>query len=90
MENVEANLKERFGVREQIEDSLENLNVIITTYGMAKGKEDNRFLRHLKPVVSVTDDGPISRDDLHMLIRLISGMRLRRRTHPQKQQVCWL
>jgi hypothetical protein len=46
-----ASLKDRLDVREQIEANLENLNVIVTTYGLAKRKEDNRFLRHLKPVV---------------------------------------
>ncbi len=52
-----AGQKERFGVREQILDSLGELNVIVTTYNMAKQKDDNRFLRHLKPVVCVYDEG---------------------------------
>lgn len=46
-----AKLNERIGVREQIEGNLENLNVIVTTYTLAKQKEDNKFLRRLKPVV---------------------------------------
>lgn len=48
--------------------------MIITTYGMAKGKEDNKFLRRLKPVVGLIDDCPKTRGDMHMLIRLLSGM----------------
>ena len=51
MRFCEANMKDRVDVREQIEHNLENLNVIVTTYGLAKRKEDNKFLRHLKPVV---------------------------------------
>ena len=39
-------------VREQIEENLVNINVIVTTYGMAKRKEDNKFIRRLKPIVS--------------------------------------
>lgn len=50
-----ATLKDRLDVREQIEENLDKLNVIVTTYGMAKRKEDNRFLRHLKPVVGPLD-----------------------------------
>lgn len=34
-------------IREQIEDNRDNINVVVTTYGMAKAKLDNRFLRHL-------------------------------------------
>ena len=44
-------MKDRIDVREQIEANLSNLNVIVTTYGLAKRKEDNKFLRQLKPVV---------------------------------------
>lgn len=39
-------------VREQIESNLDTINVVVTTYGMARSKEDNKFLRDLKPVVS--------------------------------------
>ena len=52
-----AGQKERFGVREQIQDNLGDLNVIVTTYNMAKQKDDNKFLRQLKPVVCVYDEG---------------------------------
>ena len=54
-----AGQKERFGVREQIQDSIGDLNVIVTTYNMAKQKDDNRFLRSLKPIVCVYDEGHI-------------------------------
>lgn len=54
MKFFEAKKNERVGVREQIEENLENLNVIVTTYTLAKQKEDNKFLRRLKPVVCVS------------------------------------
>lgn len=54
MKFCEANMKDRVDVREQIEHNLDNLNVIVTTYGLAKRKEDNKFLRHLKPVVCLS------------------------------------
>ena len=47
-----ANQKDRFSVREQIKDNLDTINVVVTTYGMAKIPEDNKFLRRLKFVVS--------------------------------------
>lgn len=47
-----ADLKERTAVREQIESNVDTINVVVTTYGMARSKDDNKFLRHLKPVVS--------------------------------------
>lgn len=47
-----ADLKERMVVREQIESNHDTINVIVTTYGMARSKDDNKFLRHLKPIVS--------------------------------------
>lgn len=52
MRFFEAKLHERVGVREQIEENLDTLNVIVTTYTLAKQKDDNKFLRRLKPVVS--------------------------------------
>lgn len=52
-----AGQKERAEVREQIEENLSSLNVIVTTYGIAKVKEDNKFLRLLKPICCVYDEG---------------------------------
>lgn len=51
-EPEKADLKERMAVREQIESNVDTINVIVTTYGMARSKDDNKFLRHLQPVVS--------------------------------------
>ena len=54
-----ASQNERPGVQTQILDNLDTLNVIITTYTLAKTKDDNKFLRRLKPVVCVYDEGHI-------------------------------
>ena len=52
-----AGQAERPGVQTQILDSLGTLNVIVTTYTLARTKDDNRFFRKLKPVVCVYDEG---------------------------------
>ena len=49
---VADGLKERPAIREHILGLQELPNVIITTYGIAKIKDDNKFLRRLKPSVS--------------------------------------
>lgn len=54
-----AGQSERPGIQTQILESLDTLNVIVTTYTLAKTKEDNKFLRKLKPVVCVYDEGHI-------------------------------
>ncbi|MCJ1272489.1 hypothetical protein MMC21_000275 [Puttea exsequens] len=54
-----ADQKERQGIQQEILDTLENLNVIVTTYTLAKTKEDNKFFRKLRPVVCVYDEGHI-------------------------------
>ena len=48
---------ERPGIQAQILDSRDTLNVVITTYTLAKAKDDNKFLRKLSPVVCVFDEG---------------------------------
>ena len=45
-------LKERPAIRDHILGLQELPNVIITTYGIAKIKDDNKFLRRIKPSVS--------------------------------------
>ncbi|KAL8782835.1 MAG: hypothetical protein Q9213_005074 [Squamulea squamosa] len=52
-----ADQKERAQIRHQIEQNFENVNVIVTTYGVAKAKDDSRFLRHLPLQVCVYDEG---------------------------------
>ncbi|KAL8774680.1 MAG: hypothetical protein Q9209_000619 [Squamulea sp. 1 TL-2023] len=52
-----ADLNERVQIRHQIEQNFENVNVIVTTYGVAKAKDDSKFLRRLPLQVCVYDEG---------------------------------
>lgn len=49
--------KERAEIREQIFESLDSINVIVTTYTVAKAPVDNKFLRQVKPICVVYDEG---------------------------------
>lgn len=42
-------------MRVNIEDNLDTINVITTTYDVATKKVDSKFLRQLKPMVSHAD-----------------------------------
>ncbi|KAL8714930.1 MAG: hypothetical protein Q9220_001443 [cf. Caloplaca sp. 1 TL-2023] len=48
---------ERVAIRDQIERNQSNINVIVTTYGVAKAKDDCKFLRRLPLQVCVYDEG---------------------------------
>ncbi|KAI9792542.1 MAG: hypothetical protein M1816_002062 [Peltula sp. TS41687] len=48
---------ERAEQRARIEDNIESINVIVTTYDLASKKVDGKFLRKLGPVVCVYDEG---------------------------------
>ena len=52
-----AGKNERSDIQDEILDRAELPNVIITTYGIAKVQDDNKFLRRLKPSVCVFDEG---------------------------------
>ncbi|KAK4695899.1 hypothetical protein P7C71_g1938, partial [Lecanoromycetidae sp. Uapishka_2] len=52
-----ASQSERPGVQAQILDSLDTLNVIVTTYTLARTKDDNRFFRKLRPTTCIYDEG---------------------------------
>jgi len=45
--------KERTEMAESILERREDINVIVTTYDLAAKKEDNKFLRRLRPDVSI-------------------------------------
>ena len=53
---------ERAEIRDQIETDLNSINVIVTTYQIAKTKDDNKFLRRLKPVCAIYDEGHVLRN----------------------------
>lgn len=52
-----SDLKGREAVREQIRQNIDSIDVVVTTYSMAKLKEETKFLRRLSPVVCVFDEG---------------------------------
>ncbi|KAI9669725.1 MAG: hypothetical protein M1831_007421 [Alyxoria varia] len=50
--------KEREEIKLQLEEEMENINVVVTTYDMATKKHDAKFLRRkVDPVVCVYDEG---------------------------------
>lgn len=46
--------KERGEMADAILNNRETINIVVTTYDMAAKKEDNKFLRRLKPDVSLS------------------------------------
>ena len=75
-----ASQNERPGIRTQILDNLDTLNIVVTTYTLAKAKDDNKFLRKLKPVVCVYDEGHLLKNSksagYEALMRIPSQFRL--------------
>ena len=57
-----AGQKERPSIQTEIEENIASINVVVTTYGIAKVKQDNSFLRKLKPVCTIYDEGHILRN----------------------------
>ncbi|KAL8842425.1 MAG: hypothetical protein Q9170_000553 [Blastenia crenularia] len=57
--NSVAGQAERINIQHQIDENLDDINVIVTTYGVAKAKDDCRFLRRLPLQVCVYDEGHI-------------------------------
>ena len=77
-----ADQKERELVREEIETRIQDqtVDVIVTTYGMAKRKQETKFLRRLHPVVCVYDEGHLLKNSQSeaytQLMRIGSQFRL--------------
>jgi len=49
--------KERTEMATQILENRDTINVVVTTYDMAAKKEDNKFMKRLRPDVCVYDEG---------------------------------
>lgn len=49
--------KERQTMADEILQNRNNINIVVTTYDMAAKKDDNKFLRRLRPDVCVYDEG---------------------------------
>ncbi|EED12319.1 SNF2 family helicase/ATPase, putative [Talaromyces stipitatus ATCC 10500] len=75
-----AKQQERAEIRAAIEDDRENINVVITTYTVAKAKEDSRFLRNLGFCVCVFDEGHVLKNSeskiYDQLVRIPAEFRL--------------
>ena len=44
-------INERPEIRLRIENNIDHINVVVTTYTLAKAKDDNKFLSRLRPCV---------------------------------------
>lgn len=75
-----AGQAERAEIRETIEENLDNINVVITTYTIAKAKVDAHFLRNLDFCVCVYDEGHMLKSSTSVLyeklIRIPARFRL--------------
>jgi SWI/SNF-related matrix-associated actin-dependent regulator 1 of chromatin subfamily A len=75
-----AGINQRAEIREQIEDNRENINVVITTYTIAKAKVDAKFLRDVDFTVCVYDEGHMLKNHqsqlYEKLIRIPARFRL--------------
>ena len=75
-----ANQTERAYIREQIEDDRDSINVVVTTYTIAKAKVDSKFLRDMDFCVCVYDEGHMLKNSQSLmydkLIRINAEFRL--------------
>ncbi|KAJ5820185.1 hypothetical protein N7474_005776 [Penicillium riverlandense] len=75
-----AGQNERALIREQIEDNRDSINVVITTYTIAKSKVDAKFLRDMDFTVCVYDEGHMLKNHQSILyeklIRIPARFRL--------------
>ncbi|KAL2003038.1 hypothetical protein VTN02DRAFT_5194 [Thermoascus thermophilus] len=75
-----AGQAERAEIRETIEENLDSINVVITTYTIAKAKVDAHFLRSLNFCVCVYDEGHMLKSSTSVLyeklIRIPAQFRL--------------
>ena len=56
-----ASQSERANIRDEVMMERDDINVVLTTYSIAKMKEDNKFLRRLKPTCCIYDEGHMLR-----------------------------
>ncbi|PWY92750.1 SNF2 family helicase/ATPase [Aspergillus heteromorphus CBS 117.55] len=72
-----ANQKERAEIRETIEDNRDSINVVITTYTIAKGKVDAHFLRNMHFCACVFDEGHMLKSSTSVLYEKLIRIRAR-------------
>jgi SWI/SNF-related matrix-associated actin-dependent regulator 1 of chromatin subfamily A len=66
---------ERLEMQDFISNNLDSINVVVTTYDMATSKNDNQFLRTLRPATCIYDEGHMLKNSKSQ--RYISLMRIR-------------
>ncbi|PYH92735.1 hypothetical protein BO71DRAFT_400299 [Aspergillus ellipticus CBS 707.79] len=72
-----AGQAERAVIRETIEDNRDDINVIITTYTIAKGKVDASFLRNMNFCACVFDEGHMLKSSTSVLYEKLIRIRAR-------------
>ncbi|CAG8936136.1 unnamed protein product [Penicillium salamii] len=72
-----AGLAERAIIREDIEDRRDEINVVITTYTIAKAKVDAKFLRDMDFSVCVYDEGHMLKNHQSQLYEKLIRIRAR-------------
>ncbi|KAJ5579555.1 ATP-dependent helicase fft2 [Penicillium hispanicum] len=72
-----AGLNERALIREQIEENRDNINVVITTYTIAKAKLDAKFLRDQDFCACIYDEGHMLKNHQSLLYEKLIRIRAR-------------
>ncbi|KAL4918779.1 SNF2 family N-terminal domain-containing protein [Aspergillus aurantiobrunneus] len=67
----------RAEIREQIEESRDDINVVITTYTIAKGKVDAHFLRNMDFCACIYDEGHMLKSSTSVLYEKLIRIRAR-------------
>ncbi|OJJ60785.1 hypothetical protein ASPSYDRAFT_148050 [Aspergillus sydowii CBS 593.65] len=67
----------RAQIREQIEDNRDEINVVITTYTIAKGKVDAHFLRNMDFCACIFDEGHMLKSSTSVLYEKLIRIRAR-------------
>jgi SWI/SNF-related matrix-associated actin-dependent regulator 1 of chromatin subfamily A len=72
-----AGLNERAHIRDEIEERRDEINVVITTYTIAKAKVDAKFLRDMDFTVCVYDEGHMLKNHQSQLYEKLIRIRAR-------------
>ncbi|KAL4926962.1 DEAD/DEAH box helicase [Aspergillus undulatus] len=72
-----ADQNTRAEIREQIEENRDDINVVITTYTIAKGKVDAHFLRNMDFCACIYDEGHMLKSSTSVLYEKLIRIRAR-------------
>ncbi|KAJ9615844.1 DNA-dependent ATPase fun30 [Cladophialophora chaetospira] len=70
-----TNPQERFQLRDTLDENRDDVNVIITTYTLAKGKEDQPWLRNFGFDCTVYDEGHVLKNASSQVARQLTRIR---------------